>query len=120
MSRPDTNSVWYDSGQNAMFCREEGCEASDAIYCVANKKCPSNLFRYKGACVEKCPSGTRDNGHRLCEEPRDPVCEYMFKGLYWAPQRKCELTESMLDDLFQNELCRESDGCVIYINNQYN
>ena len=42
------------------------------------------------------------------------MCAYMFKGLYWSPSRRCELTESMLKDLYDTALCTEYK-CMIYV-----
>lgn len=40
----------------------------------------------------------------------------MFKGLYWSPSRRCELTESMLRDLYDTARCMEYN-CMIYVDN---
>ena len=89
MDGSSSPGIIYESGDNTMICSDEPCEVPGeditGIYCVTEGTCPENLYRYKNVCVKECPDGTENNGYHLCEEPRDPVCAYMFKGLYWFP-----------------------------------
>lgn len=84
----ETN-IWYDEKLKSMVCElEDMCKIDSSetiVYCVKDYHCPKYLFRYGDACIKSCPAGTRNTSERLCEEPRDPVCAYMFKGLYWSP-----------------------------------